>query len=40
MERDKAFDGVVTVTIDGEDKIEFLRHSFYDVLTLLMEQGF
>jgi hypothetical protein len=40
MEQDKTYDGTVTVTIDGQDSMQFMIHSFYDILEAFMEQGF
>jgi len=40
MEQDKLHNGNVTVTIDGQDHIEFKLHSFYDVLEAFIEPKF
>jgi len=40
MEEDKLHNGAVTVTIEGEGTIEFMTHSFYEILEAFMEKGF
>jgi len=40
MEPDKIFQGPITLTIDGQDPIEFKLHSFYDVLEAFIEPQF
>ncbi len=40
MEPDKVHEGIVTVTIDGEESIEFNLHSFYEILEAFIEEEF
>jgi len=40
MEPDKIHDQSVTVSIDGQETIRFLMHSFHEVLEAFMEQRF
>ncbi len=40
MELDKVHEGIVVVTIDGDEAIEFNLHSFYEILEAFVEQEF